>query len=247
MTSCHHKHKTHPNMQQSIVRKYNELDINKLGFSEPNDRGWKITYDSKRLNIQTPTLFAPFGATCWKKTEDEMGKYSISWNLNETQEKEKQLLDFLKELDSLVCDYAAKSPIIHSHLGIKSAKKKPEQIRDIVENVYNPIVRESNDRLDGTKYPPQIRGKFSRDWTTKRLQASVEQCTGEGKEIVELTDDNIESIFPKRCVTKNVIGIQGVWVIGKRFGVRLTLKKIKVRCDDIAPVDFKTDSDDDFR
>ena len=209
----------------SFVTKVSQLSVSNVVFSElkKQGKGGYVAYvnlkdgeKQKRLIIQTPKMFAPFGASTYKKEELPVGqlpKYTVPLSLDPKDKKITMLKDFLISLDEMVIKKALKDKKWLAQLGQKNSKKVSI---DKLEMLYTKIVKESNNE----KYPDTFVPKVPVDW--KNSQPGL-QLYGKNKDKLDVTYDNIEKMLPKLSEIKGLIQISHVWFVSKKFGITLKI------------------------
>ena len=200
-----------------------------------------------QIIIQTPKIFAPFGASSFRKAETladgKIPKYDVQLSLDPSDKKLAKLSDFLCQLDTLVCRSVAQNNELLQLLNVKTINKKTgksksiEEIQeDLENNRYNSIVK-----IKDPKYPPLFKLSISRDAKTHTIELYCQN----GKETVQLDDDNIDNIFHKSIQCKCVFVISHIWIVSNRFGVTLKLKRCKLFPQNPDTYAFVSSSDDD--
>ena len=181
--------------------------------------------------IQTPKMYAPFGAGCYKKSEviaaGKIPRYDVQLSLDASTHKIEKLGHFLMDLDAKVLRAISQDESILQLLNVKKINKKTgkpktlEEIQDDLENnKYTPIVRIKPE----SKYPPLFKIAIARDSKTQ----CIDTFCNIGDKSIALTDDNIDEIFHKNMICKCVFWISHIWVLSNRFGVSLKLKRCKL-------------------
>jgi hypothetical protein len=85
----------------------------------PNEDFVKIKYDNKLIKITTPKLRCPFGIKEFKyNKEDLLTRYSFSLSFDklETNKKNKELYEFIKDLEKYVIKYIKSKKIFKSYV-----------------------------------------------------------------------------------------------------------------------------------
>ena len=151
--------RTQTNMSTTIKGK--NID-GKLAFSQPRvlDNGAKLVYmnyDGGRLSVQTPWMSLP-----WKMgvyTEGEYPKYSIDLSFK-GMENDPDLQAFHDKLQEV------KHRLLMLVLRIQyHGLKKKKSTREVVEAIFNPILKVSKDKETGEpdgKWPPTMKLKVAR-------------------------------------------------------------------------------------
>ena len=209
-----------------LVQTPETLNTSNVVFSELKKMGkggammsyvnYKVDGKSQKLVIQTPKMFAPFGASTFKQDgkPDQMPKYDVQLSLDTKDKKIKALKEFLEGLDELVCKHAASNKEWLKQLAYKNKKKKTvdEVAEDLEDNKYTPIFKAPRDE----KYPGTFKAKVPVDWKT---QQPAVQLYGRNKQKLELTFDNIEQLLPKLLEIKALVQISHVWFVSGKFGI----------------------------
>lgn len=211
----------------------------------------QIRYDNEQLLIETPKMFAPFGASCYNKQEIiDSGKYpnyDISLSLNLMDSKIQQLHDFFRELDSHVCKTIAENDQLLQLLNVKTINKKTKQkkslddIEEILEGKYTPIIREGKAKEDGTTFPPLFKCKTRRDNKSHKIETYCQVH----KDFVQFDDDNIQTVFHAAIECRCIILVSHIWIIGGRFGVSLKLMRCKLYPRQQHHYEFRDSDEDD--
>lgn len=223
----------------------NTAEINK------GSHGFFIPIRSKNkqsIVIQTPKMFAPFGAGCYKKAEviaaGKVPRYDVQLSLDASNVKIQKLGNYLMQIDNKVCRAVSQDESLLQLLNVKRTNKKTgkpktlEEIQDDLENnKYTPLVRIKPD----SKYPPLFKIAISRDTKTQSIATFFEI----GNKSVELNDDNIDVIFHKCMPCKCVFIISHIWILSNRFGVSLKLKRCKIFPQDQNTYGFIPEDDED--
>ena len=190
-------------------------DLKKVG------KGGKTSYinyknektgKTERLLIQIPKLFAPFGASTYKKEElpaGQMPKYNVSLALDTKVKGVTDLVTFLNKLDKLVCKKALKN---------KDWKKQLDKGMDEegLKYCYKPTIKASTNE----KYPDSLNTKVPIDWNKKQPAL---QLFSKSREKLDINFDTIENLLPKLSELKGLIQICSVWFVSKKFGVTIKL------------------------
>ena len=215
----------------NLVQKVESLNTSNVVFSELKKMGkggammsyvnYKVDGKSKKLIIQIPKMFAPFGASTYKKEElpaGQLPKYDVQLSLDTKDKKIKALKEFLEGLDELACKHAASNKEWLKQLAYKNKKKKSkdEVAEDLEDNKYTTIYKEPRDE----KYPGTFKVKIPVDYKT---QQPAVQVYNKNKQKMELTFDTIEQVLPKLLEMKAVVQISHVWFVSGKFGIVLKM------------------------
>lgn len=211
--------------------------------------------NKQALLIQTPKMFAPFGASCFQKTEllasGKFPKYDICLSLNISDDRILQLSNFLSHLDSKICNLLAQNPQILDLMNVKRQTKKTGKIKtidqiqeDIENNKYTPMIREGSAKPNSPNefFPSLFKVKMDRERKNHRIVTFCQY----GKEFVELTDKNIETYFKKGSFCKSVVHLSHIWIVNGRCGVSAKLMRCRLYPEEKPTYNFiPTESDDD--
>ena len=173
------------------------IDVTKLSFSQPRvlDNGAKLVYmnyDGGRLSIQTPWLTLPVKMGVY--TEGEYPKYSvdISFKGMENDPDLQAFHDKLQEVEETIVDAGFDNSV--------SWFKKKKTTREVVEAIFNPILKVSKDKETGEpdgKWPPTMKLKVARKngvWeSNKDKPLVVKEHTGRQYKIN--SEDSLEDVF----------------------------------------------------
>ena len=214
-----------------------------------------IRYNHNMLSIQTPKMFAPFGASSYKKNEilaaGGYPKYDVCLSLNQSDERIAYLSKFLSDLDAKICNFLAQNSTILDLLNVKKTIKKTgkpktiDQIQeDIENNKYTPIVREGSQKPDSPNeyFPSLLKAKMFRDSKTNRILSACEY----NHDLVQLTDENMEEYFTKGCYCRCVIRCPYIWIINGRCGLKTELMRCKIYPKQQLTYNFLKASDDEL-
>ena len=232
----------------STTIKGKNIDTSKLAFSQPRvlDNGAKLVYmnyDGGRLSIQTPWMSLP-----WKMgvyTEGEYPKYSIDLSFKgmENEPDLQAFHDKLQEVETKIIDAGFENSV--------SWFKKKKSTREVVEAIFNPILKVSKDKETGEpdgKWPPTMKLKVARKngvWESNRDKPLVVK----GKDGVSYkinSEDNLEDIFKKNTRLRVKMSCVGLWVASGNYMCQWQLTHAEVDVpEDADGDDFLPDSDDE--
>ena len=146
----------------SATIKGKNIDVSKISFSQPRvlDNGAKLVYmnyDGGRLSVQSPWMSLP-----WKMgvyTEGEYPKYSIDLSFKGMDEDAdlKAFHDKIQTVEEKIIEGGFKNSV--------SWFKKKASSREVIEAIFNPILKVSRDKETGEpdgKWPPTMKLKVSR-------------------------------------------------------------------------------------
>ena len=232
----------------SALIKGKNIDISKLAFSQPRvlDNGAKLVYmnyDGGRLSVQSPWMTLP-----WKMgvyTEGEYPKYSIDLSFKgmENDPDLQAFHDKLQEVEEKIVDAGFDNSV--------SWFKKKKTTREVVEAIFNPILKVSKDKETGEpdgKWPPTMKLKVARKngvWESNRDKPLVVKDQT-GKQFKINSEDNLEDIFCKNTRLRVKMTCVGLWVASGNYMCQWQLTSAEVDLpDDADNDDFLPDSDDE--
>ena len=194
------------------VMNFNEINVNDLTFSEPkvNSMGGLsvyVSYGGDKVTVQVPKHKCPFGLSS-QAYDGAPEKYEVSISLNGGSEKAEQWKQWVSDLDKKVMSEAAKN----SKAWFKSTKEKSASV---IEELYRPIVIESKSTKQ--EYPPTQ--KFKIPFKDGKCYASF---FNDKRETVEM------DLMEKGCSVALIAEMQGLWFVGKQFGVTWRVVQAKI-------------------
>ena len=232
----------------STTIKGKNIDTSKLAFSQPRvlDNGAKLVYmnyDGGRLSVQTPWMSLP-----WKMgvyTEGEYPKYSIDLSFKgmENDPDLQAFHDKLQEVETQIIDEGFENTV--------SWFKKKKSTREVVEAIFNPILKVSKDKETGEpdgKWPPTMKLKVARKngvWESNRDKPLVVKGK-DGTTYKINSEDNLEDIFKKNTRLRVKMSCVGLWVASGNYMCQWQLTHAEVDVpEDADGDDFLPDSDDE--
>jgi hypothetical protein len=210
-------------MANNSVIQSSEFDVTRITYSPIRtlENGGKVVYLSynkgQRLILQTPEMVAPFGVSRW--SADKGGPESLSIDLSfknrDSREKLETFYERLMALDKKLVDDGLENS--------QAWLKRRITSREVVENLYTPMVRFPKDRVTGEvidKFPPTFKVKLPMK---------------DGKIIVDTYDSSrnridIDEIVDnlKGARVTALIQCVGVWIAGGKFGCSWKVLQLKV-------------------
>lgn len=192
------------------VIKATNLDLSKVTFSDvkTDNHGRKmvfVNYDGGKIMVQTPKMYVPNGLKRWRKkdaTDNKDDSFEMELSFA-GEDKNADIRDFhtkMEQFDELV----KKQIMAHS----KEWLGKPKVSMELIENAfYSPTVRVPMDKEGNVlDYPSRVRAKLDRerkgDEFTGRFLSYKKPATpvlvfDESKTLLEMNEDNFESVVPK--------------------------------------------------
>ena len=173
-----------------------------------------MNYDGGRLSIQTPWMSLP-----WKMgvyTEGEYPKYSIDLSFKgmENEPDLQAFHDKLQEVETKIIDAGFENSV--------SWFKKKKSTREVVEAIFNPILKVSKDKETGEpdgKWPPTMKLKIARKngvWESNRDKPLVVKGK-DGTSYKINSEDNLEDIFKKNTRLRVKMACVGLWVASGNY------------------------------
>ena len=228
----------------SALVKGKNIDTSKVTFSTPRvlDNGAKlvyVNYNNGRFSVQTPWMDMP-----WKMgvyTEGEYPKYSIDLSFKGMDESP----DLQGFHDKLL---ALEQKIIDG--GVENSRawlKKNNPTREVVEAIYNPIVKVSKDKETGEpdgKWPPSMKLKVPRRDGT--WECKVQDSNGQLKINDSENPVNLEDVLVKNTRVRGIIQCVGLWIASGNYMCQWKLVKAEVEVPEgFSNEDFLEDTDDE--
>lgn len=196
-----------------------DFDASNITYSAPRvlQNGGKsiyISYNGKKLVMQTPEMTVPFGMNKWDNDGKSPCKYSIdlSFKGKESREVLNKFFEGLTDMDKkLIDDGLANSPTWF--------KKKHSSI-DVVKELYTPIVKFPKDKNGEItdKYPPTFKLSLPHNGTDFTCDVYDNK-----KNLVDLN-----AIETKGAKISAIIQCMGIWMVGSKFGVSWKVIQMKV-------------------
>ena len=230
-------------MADSVVKGKN-IEASKVTFSAPKilDNGAKlvyVNYDGGRFTIQTPWMGLPWALSSY--TDDKYPKHSVTLSFRGMEENE----EMQKFHDNMV---AVEKAAVQA--GVKNSVqwfKKKNLSEDVVSNLFNPIVRVSNDKqgIPDGKYPPTLRLKVpQRDgvWEPKVFDTSGNMYHINDRESGDVMEDILVKGAKIRCMMQCV----GLWIASGNYMCQWKLTRAEVDVPETTGNHtFLPDSDDE--
>jgi len=192
-----------------IIKAVN-LDLSKLTFSDVkiDNHGRKmifVNYDGGKVMVQTPKMYVPNGLKRWRKKDatdnkDDSFELELSFAGEDKNSEIREFHTKMEQFDEIV----KKEIMSHS----KEWLGKPKLSMELVENAfYSSTVRVAMDKEGNVlDYPSRVRAKLDRerkgdDFTGRFLSykkpATPVLIFDDSKNLLEMNEDNFESIVPK--------------------------------------------------
>jgi hypothetical protein len=193
-----------------------------------------ITYQNKRIAIETPEMDIPAGVVQYPKAEDTVAgqpvSYSLLMSFNDIEERAdlKAFKEFMDALQQRVLDMA----VSRSEELFQKVKS-----REVLSDIQSQMVRESD------KYAPSFAIGLAFDESTDSTGAEVVKprfttydfnmimekgLRADGSPRPECVIDSIHDVNMKRGSVKVIFPFSSVWSQAKSFGVSFKAREVLV-------------------
>ena len=206
------------NKMDSIVLP-SDFDVKNITYSEPRvlDNGGKviyISYNKKKLVMQTPEMVAPFGLSKWNNEGKSADKYSfdLSFKGKESRDVLNKFFDGLKSFDKKLVE----DGLTNCQTWFKKAHKSV----DVVEALYTPIIKYAKDKNGdiNDKYPPTFKMTVPHNGTNFACDVY-----DNNRNLVDLS-----SLETKGSRVSAIVQCVGIWVAGTKFGCSWKVLQMKI-------------------
>lgn len=200
------------------------FSLSKVTFSAVKslDSGGKsayLNYDGQPLMMQLDSLETPFGMSVFDKATPP--KYSVDLKLRGYDDATNHpgtaaVYNALHGLDEFMLDQGVKNA---------TAWFKGPKSRDVLSELYTPIVKFSRDQQGNLKpYPPTVKVQL------RQRNEKFETLMYDSKKR-PLTDVPMEDILVKGTVMTTLVQCTGVWFAGGKFGI--SWKAVQIRAEKV--------------
>jgi len=216
------------------VIKASAIDINNLKFSDPRkvgNNGVQVVYVNygggmNSLYVQPPRVDLKWDPTYYADN-DENGKFTVEFALPGvgTDDQITPFHDKMKAFDELMIDKAYENRATW----FKNGKKLT---RDMIENVYTPMIKVSVDSETGEpdgKWPPAFKFKIKKQnskFTCNVFDSSKNQLNVDNTEAEDFVD--LKTVLVKGSTVNLILKCVSVWLINGKFGVTWQAEQIMV-------------------
>ena len=216
------------------VIKASAIDIKNLKFSDPRkvgNNGVQVVYVNygggmNSLYVQPPRVDLKWDPTYYADN-DENGKFTVEFALPGvgTDDQITPFHDKMKAFDELMIDKAYDNRANW----FKNGKKLT---RDMIENVYTPMVKVSVDSETGEpdgKWPPAFKFKIKKQnskFTCNVFDSSKNQLNVDNTEAEDFVD--LKTVLVKGATVNLILKCVSVWLINGKFGVTWQAEQIMV-------------------
>ena len=216
------------------VIKASAIDIKNLKFSDPRkvgNNGVQVVYVNygggmNSLYVQPPRVDLKWDPTYYADN-DENGKFTVEFALPGvgTDDQITPFHDKMKAFDELMIDKAYDNRATW----FKNGKKLT---RDMIENVYTPMVKVSVDSETGEpdgKWPPAFKFKIKKQnskFTCNVFDSSKNQLNVDNTEAEDFVD--LKTVLVKGATVNLILKCVSVWLINGKFGVTWQAEQIMV-------------------
>ena len=225
-----------------------DFDITKVAFDTKTktlDTGSKmkfVSYNKNPLIFQTPECYLPFGIGKSNMDDDPVSKYSMDLSFRDMSSRPslERFFKNMKSLDELIVTEAFKNA--------KEWFRKPHATKEVIEALYNPIIKYSKDKDTGDisdAYPPTFKMKLPRNSDKFTCDFyDYDENKMDGEELLTMNTKGARAVTLVRC--------NGIWFAGGKFGcswkavqVQIAPKVNNVGCAIKMCNDERIDQDDD--
>jgi len=216
------------------VIKASAIDIKNLKFSDPRkvgNNGVQVVYVNygggmNSLYVQPPRVDLKWDPTYYADN-DENGKFTVEFALPGvgTDDQITPFHDKMKAFDELMIDKAYDNRATW----FKNGKKLT---RDMIENVYTPMIKVSVDSETGEpdgKWPPAFKFKIKKQnskYTCNVFDSSKNQLNVDNTEAEDFVD--LKNVLVKGATVNLILKCVSVWLINGKFGVTWQAEQIMV-------------------
>ena len=216
------------------LTKVANIENNKFTFTEPRKIGQNgvqvvyVNYDGamKPLYVQSPRVDIKWNANYYADN-DENGKFTVEFALPGvgTDDQITPFHDKMKAFDELMIDKA----FDNRAAWFKNGKKLT---RDMIENVYTPMIKVSVDSETGEpdgKWPPAFKFKIKKQnskFTCNVFDSSKNQLNVDNTESEDFVD--LKTVLVKGSTVNLILKCVSVWLINGKFGVTWQAEQIMV-------------------
>lgn len=217
-------------MAHQII-KSNKFDISQLSYDNvaKNKAGGNIVYlkydNHKKIILQTPYMFAPFGISVFTDDSTNTSKYSLDFSFKdkETDDKVASFYSTLESIDDFMIQHAVTNS--KEWFGKKMSA-------EVVKELYRPLIKESK---DPAKYASTIKYKIRSNGDKLNVEAF-----DDNKEVFDM--DN----FVAGSKARALIELTSIWFVNKQFGCTFTTLSLQVsKPEKLSGFSFQPDSDEE--
>lgn len=186
---------------------FDKLTLSPLKTTANGNKVTYLNYEDKYLKVESPWLYAPFGASYYKQNYKQGDRKNYSLMASLKGNRGTLFKDFLKNLDKFIKENLLKNKEIQELFGDKLTK-------DGLDMMYSHIVKDTKEN----KYPQFMNVKFPH----YNDVVSAHLFDTKGTEL-EVTPDTLEKCVPPKCHFKCLFHIASVYIINGKLGVSLKL------------------------
>ena len=222
------------NNKMSSIVKGKDMDVSNVTFAAPRvlDSGAKlvwVNYKQSMFNIQTPWMSLPWEMK--EYSDNEVRKFTLTLSFNGINENPKlqAFHDRMVELEKKIIEGGVTNSMAWF--------KKKGLSKEVVENLFNPIIKVSTDKETGEpdgKWPPSMRAK---------VPYRVDKDTGEGVfgckvfNAADMSPFNINGnnpqhdladVFVKGAKVRCLLQCVGLWIASGNYMCQWKVTKAEV-------------------
>lgn len=224
---------------EKIIIKSKDFDPSKLSFDDVKtmkDIGAKyanVKYDGKKLYMQTPDMYVPYGMSQFQAKEGEEKKpnENASWSLDLSFAGEndnsdlKDLHENLEKIEDILVDAAHEGKWFLDKKSKDKSKRNNSISKDMLRNYISDQVRYSKATEDDgktPKYPPTMKVKVP-------CYNGTFSCDIFDETKTQITDRPPNEVLVKGCSAKCLLECGAVYLGGNKITLTWKLSQAKVR------------------
>lgn len=198
-----------------LLTKVEDIQDDKLKLGKTK-RNINIYHGKQRLFFRSGKLRMPFGVQINKfKTYSDFTEYYIDFSLIESENEE--FISLLKEMETRIKTLLADQKLLS------------EDTLDEITPKFTSILKEN----DG--YPPLFKVNIPRK-SSGHFDFTV---FDQEKEIISISDSNIQDVLSKGSFCKIVFEIDKIWYFKERYGITLKLNQLRLCKKDEREIESK--------
>lgn len=190
-----------------LITKTSDIQDDKLKLGK-SKRNVNLYHGKQRLFFRSGKLKAPFGVQINKfKTDSDFTEYYIDFSVDKNENKD--LVDVITTMEGKIKEHLVEQQMFNEDSLDELAPKFNSILKE--NSGYNPLLK--------MNIPRKSSGHF--DFTV----------FDKNKEVVHITDANIQDVLFKGVFCKIIFEIDKIWYFKDKYGVTLKVNQIRL-CDD---------------
>lgn len=243
-------------MPKPQVRRVQEIDLNKLDFSDVADNsfGGKLVYikylneqgEKEDLYMQTPKMHNSWGVHI-SQARDPVSKATtgdpryylqLSFGMD-PKHSTLTMHQLLQALDAKILEKAKENSVAW-------LKIKPAQVK-VIDGMYRPQIQFSvDDKLEPDhKYPDSVRYKIPYDNETKEFYNTVEVYDENGNHVTTKTIADMQQYLTKGSSDIAIVHLSSIYFAGGNFGLSWKVVQIQAFPGATVMKGFQIQNEDD--